>query len=84
MAALGAIIFAAGAGFGLVVVVTVIVIIGVRQEERYMTLEHRQAPSALAQFARIIVGRYVRKEQNGVTGRDESNGSREHSTSSRS
>ncbi len=84
MAALGAIIFAAGAGFGLVVVVTIVVIIGIRQEERYMTLEHRSAPGAMAQLARIILGRYVRKEQDGVTGRDEPNGSREHSTSSRS
>jgi hypothetical protein len=84
MAALGAIIFVAGAGFGLVVVVTIVVIIGIRQEERYMTLENRSAPGAMAQLARVILGRYVRKEQHGATDRDEPNGSREHSTSSRS
>ncbi len=84
MAALSAIIFAAAAGFAFIVVITIIVIIGVHQEERFMTLEHRTAPSAMAQLARIILGRYVRKEQRGLTGRDESNGSREHRTCSKS
>jgi hypothetical protein len=60
-----AIVFAAAAGFTFVIVISVIVIIGVRQEERYMTLEHRTAPSATAQLARIILGRYVRRESNG-------------------
>lgn len=84
MALLSVIVFAAAAGFAFVVVITIIVIAGIHQEERYMTLEHRSAPGAMAQLARIILGRYVRKEQDGMTGRDEPNGSREHSTSSRS
>jgi hypothetical protein len=84
MAELGVIVFAAGAGFALVIVITIIVIIGIHQEERYMTLEHRSAPGAMAQLARIVLGRYVRKEQGEVPGRDEPNGSRAHSTSSRS
>jgi hypothetical protein len=84
MATIEAIVFIGAGGFAFVVVISIIVIIGVHQEERYMTLEHRTAPGAMAQLARIILGRYVRKEQHGVTGRDESNGSREHSTSSRS
>jgi hypothetical protein len=84
MAALGVIVFAAAAGFAVVVVITVIVIIGVHQEERYMSLWDRKAPSAMALLARIVLGRYVRNQQRRVTGRDERNGSREHSTSSRS
>ncbi len=84
MAALFVIIFAVAAGFAFVVVMTVIVIIGVQQEERYMTLEHKTAPGSMAQLARIILGRYVRKEQRGTTGRGEPNGSREHSNSSTS
>jgi hypothetical protein len=83
MAATEAIIFAAAAGFAFFVVITIIVIIGVRQEERYMTLEHRSAPSAVAQLARIILGRYVRRECRGRSGGDEPNGSRQHSTTSR-
>ncbi len=62
MAAIDAIVFIAAAGFAFVLVITVIVIIGVRQEERYQTLEHRTAPSAVAQLARIVLGRYVRRE----------------------
>jgi hypothetical protein len=84
MAAIEAIVFIGAGGFAFFVVISIIVIIGVHQEERYMTLEHRTAPSAMAQLARIILGRYVRKEQHRVTGRDEPNGSRAHSTSSRS
>jgi hypothetical protein len=84
MALLSVIVFAAAAGFAFVIVITIIVIIGVHQEERYMTLEHRNAPGAMAQIARIVLGRYVRKEQEGMTGRDEPNGSREHMPTSRS
>jgi hypothetical protein len=62
MAAIYAIIFAAAAGFAFVVVIAVIVIIGVRQEERYLTLANRTAPSAIAQLARIVLGRHFRKE----------------------
>jgi len=44
-------------------VITIIVVIGVRQEERHLTLTNRPAPGAIAQVARIVLGRYVRKEQ---------------------
>ena len=84
MAALGVVAFAAGAGFALAVVITIIVIIGIHQEERYMSLWDRNAPSAMALLARIVLGRYIRKEEHRTKGGDESNGSREHSTSSRS
>jgi hypothetical protein len=66
MAVIEAIVFIAAAGFAFAVVLSVIVIIGVHQEERYMTLEHKTAPSAVAQLARIILGRYVRRERNGA------------------
>jgi hypothetical protein len=59
MAAIEWIVFASAAGFALVVV---IVIIGVHQEERYLTLTDRTAPSAIARLARLVLGRYVRKE----------------------
>jgi hypothetical protein len=62
MAAIEAIIFAVAAGFTFVIVISVIVIIGVRQEERYFTLVNRNAPSATAQLARLILGRHVRRE----------------------
>jgi hypothetical protein len=62
MAAIEAIIFAVAAGFTFVIVISVIVIIGVRQEERYFTLVNRNAPSAIAQLARLILGRHVRRE----------------------
>jgi hypothetical protein len=84
MAALGVIVFAAGAGFAVVIVITIMVIIGIHQEERYMSLWDKNAPTAMALLARIVLGRYIRRQQHKVTGRDEPNGSREHSTSSRS
>jgi hypothetical protein len=62
MAAIEAIIFAAAAGFAFVIAITIIVIIGVRQEERYSTLANRNAPSAMAQLARLVLGRHVRPE----------------------
>ena len=62
MTAIDAIIFAGVAGFALVVVITIIVIIGVRQEERYLTLANRNAPSAMAQLTRLVLGRYLRRE----------------------
>jgi hypothetical protein len=62
MAAIELIVFAGAAGFALVVVIFIIVIIGSRQEERYLTFIDRDAPSATAQLARIVLGRYVRKE----------------------
>lgn len=62
MAAIDALIFAAAAGFALVVVITIIVIVGVHHEERYQTLANRTAPGAIAQLARLVLGRYVRRE----------------------
>jgi hypothetical protein len=62
MTAIEAIVFAAAAGFAFVIVISVIVIIGVQQEERYLTFEDRTAPGAAALLARIVLGRYVRKE----------------------
>jgi hypothetical protein len=66
MAALEAIIFAAAAGFAFVIVIVIIVIVGVRQEERYFTLANRNAPSAIAQLARVVLGRHVRRESTHV------------------
>jgi hypothetical protein len=63
MAAIELIIFAATAGFAFAVLITVMVIIGIRKEERYLTLMNKTAPGAAAQLARIVLGRYVRKEQ---------------------
>jgi hypothetical protein len=63
MAAIEVISFAAAAGFAFAVVVTVVVIIGIRTEERYLTLMNKTAPGAIAQLARIVLGRYVRREQ---------------------
>lgn len=62
MAAIYTTIFVVAAGFAFVIVVTVVVIVGVRREERYMTLENRQAPGATAHLARMVLGRYVRRE----------------------
>ncbi len=78
MAAIEAIVFVAAAGFAFIVVITVIVVIGIRQEERYQTLEDRTAPSAVAQLARIVLGRYVRREDHKSSGYrhpDDRNGS---------
>jgi hypothetical protein len=63
MAAIVAIVFAAAAGFAFVVAIFVIVIIGVHREERYLTFSNRTAPGAVALLARIVLGRYVRKER---------------------
>ncbi len=63
MAAIVAIVFAAAAGFAFVVAIFVIVIIGVHREERYLTFENRTAPGAVALLARIVLGRYVRKQR---------------------
>jgi hypothetical protein len=90
MAAIEVIVFIVAAGFAFAVVITIVVIIGVRQEERYLTLTDRTAPGAMAQLARIILGRYVRKEQDAWFERrdpddpDDPMSSREHTTSSRS
>jgi hypothetical protein len=62
-AAIEAIVFAGAAGFAFVVVLSVVVIIGVRQEERYLTFEDRAAPGIAALLARMVLGRYVRKER---------------------
>jgi len=69
MAAIEVIVFIVAAGFAFAVVITIIVIIGVRQEERYLTLTQRTPPGAMAQLARTILGRYVRKEQDARTER---------------
>jgi hypothetical protein len=62
MAAVYTTIFVVAAGFAFVIVATIIVIVGVRREERYMTLWNRQAPGATAYLARVVLGRYVRRE----------------------
>lgn len=62
MAAIDTIIFAGAAGFTLMIVVTIIVIVGVHREERYMTLGNRAAPGAVARLARVVLGRYLRRE----------------------
>jgi hypothetical protein len=62
MAAIEAITFAVAAGFAAVLAATILVVIGVRREERWLTFERRRAPGAIARLARIIVGRYVRIE----------------------
>jgi hypothetical protein len=87
MAAIEVIVFAVAAGFAFVIVVTIVVIIGVRREERYLTLTNKTAPGAIAQLARIVLGRYVRKEQDWTIERhrpDEPSGARVRMTSSRS
>jgi hypothetical protein len=86
MAAIEVIVFAAAAGFAFVIAVTIVVIIGVRREERYLSLTNRTAPGAIAQLARIVLGRYVRREQDWVAQRsdpDELSGTRETSGSYR-
>lgn len=62
MAAVELIVFTVAAGFAFVVVTFVIVVIAVRQEERNLTLMDKTAPSAVARLARLVLGRYVRKE----------------------
>jgi hypothetical protein len=59
--AIGALALIAVVGFGLILVATVVVTIGVRQEERYRTLKHGQAPGLFARLTRVIVGHYVRE-----------------------
>jgi hypothetical protein len=85
MAAIEVIVFATAAGFAFVIVMTIIVIIGVHREERYLTLTNKAAPGAIALLARIVLGRYVRKERDWTIDRhrDEGNGARERTTSSR-
>ncbi len=86
MAAIEVIVFTVAAGFTFAVVITIIVIIGIRQEERYLTLIDRTAPGALAQLARVVLGRYVRREQDSTVDRrlpDDESGAREATTSSR-
>jgi hypothetical protein len=65
MLAIGTLALITVVGFGLVLVATVVVAIGVRQEERYWSLKHRRAPSLFAWLARVIVGHYVRKHDDG-------------------
>ncbi len=85
MAAIEVIVFTVAAGFAFAVVITIIVIIGVRQEERYLTLMNRTAPGATAHLARIVLGRYVRTGDSTVEGPppDDTSGAREATTSSR-
>ncbi len=68
MAAIEAIVFAVAAGFTFVIVISVIVIIGVRREERYFTLSNRNAPGAIAQLARLVLGWHVRRESTSAAG----------------
>jgi hypothetical protein len=86
MPAIEVITFAVAAGFGFAIVITFIVIIGVRHEERYLTLANKTAPGAIAQLARIVLGRYVRKEKDAAIERvrpDDPTGAPEPTTSSR-
>jgi hypothetical protein len=86
MAAIEVIIFAAAAGFAFAVLITVMVIVGIRKEERYLTLLNKTAPGAIAQLARIVLGRYVRKEQDWAARRTDPhqlNGARETTGSPR-
>ena len=69
MAAIDALIFAGAAGFALVIVITFVVIVGIHREERYLTLANRNAPGAMAQLARLVLGRYVRRETDGPDAR---------------
>jgi hypothetical protein len=62
MAAIVAIIFAVAAGFAFVIVISIIVIVGVRREERYFTLSNRNAPGAIAQLARRVLGWHVLRD----------------------
>jgi hypothetical protein len=63
MAAIDVIVFVAAAGFTAVIAMTIVVIVGIHQEERYLTLTNKNAPGIAAQLARIVLGRYVRKER---------------------
>jgi hypothetical protein len=85
MAAIEVIAFAAAAGFAFVFAMTIIVIIGVHREERYLTLLNKTAPGAMALIARIVLGRYVRKELDWTIERrrDELIRARERTASSR-
>jgi hypothetical protein len=57
-----ALIFAVVAAGTLVLAVTVVVVIvGIRHEERDLTMTRRAAPSPAARLTRRIVGLYVRK-----------------------
>jgi hypothetical protein len=60
MLAIGALALIAVVGIGLILMATVVVTIGVRQEERYQTLKHGQAPSLFARLARVTLAHYVR------------------------
>jgi hypothetical protein len=55
------IVVVVAAGTLLVAIVIVIVIVGVRHEERDLTMTRRAAPSPAASLTRRIVGLYVRK-----------------------
>jgi hypothetical protein len=86
MAAIAVILLVVAAGFAVAVAFTIVVIIGVRQEERNLTLTHRTAPGAMAQLARIALGRYVRQEHDELMEPpypDDPAGARERSISSR-
>lgn len=80
MAAIEVTIFVAAAGFAFAVLITIMVIIGIRKEERYLTLMNKTAPGAIAQLARIVLGRYVRREHDVLAATpdpDERNGARQ-------
>jgi hypothetical protein len=63
MAAIEEIIFVGAAGFAVVIVISVVVIIGVRQEERARSFGDEMPPGVFALLARVVLGRYVRKER---------------------
>jgi hypothetical protein len=86
MAAIEVIVFATAAGFAFVIAMTIIVIIGVHREERHLTLLNKTAPGAMALIARMVLGRYIRKERDWTVDRhgdDEPAGAREWTTTSR-
>jgi hypothetical protein len=69
MAAIDLLAFATAAGFAMVAAATVLVVIGVRQEERHGTIEHKRPPSIPALLARRVLGNYVRQRSEGPPGR---------------
>ena len=50
-----------GAGSATLAIIMAVVVIGVRNEERDMTMSRRRAPGLAAWLARRILGLYVRK-----------------------
>lgn len=62
-AIVGVLAFITIAAFLVILYATVVVTIGSHQEERRWSFLRRQAPTPIAEQARLIVGRYVRKTE---------------------